>query len=135
MKKANPLQMLRAAANQKAQQLAACKFSIYDKFLLACVTMVQVQAAHASSGGGGAFTLPGFANLGCTIMKWLTGELSMYIFFIIIIVTLLVGMFAKMDWAKILGVIVLFGLLKGVVTLFANSGFMSSVLPTNCIAT
>lgn len=135
MKHSNPLHMLRNAAKQKAQQLAACKFTVQDRFLFACVAMLQAQAAHASSGGGGGFTLPGFANLGCTIMKWLTGELSMYIFFIIIIVTLLVGMFAKMDWAKILGVIVLFGLLKGVVTLFANSGFMSSVLPTNCIAT
>ncbi len=108
------------------------KLTAQDKYLIAFFAMLQVQAAHASGGGG--FTLPGFASLGCTIMQWLTGELSMYIFFIVIIVTLLVGFFAKMDWAKILGVIVLFGLLKGVVTLFQSTGFMRSVLPTNCIA-
>lgn len=105
------------------------QFSSADKMLVAFFALLQAQSAHAQG-----FSLPGFSQLGCTIMQWLTGELSMYIFFIVVIVTLLVGFFAKMDWAKILGVIVLFGLLKGVVTLFASSGFMRSALPTNCIS-
>jgi len=109
--------------------LKTLNFSTSDKVLVAFFTLLQAQSAHAQG-----FTLPGFSQLGCTIMQWLTGELSMYIFFIVVIVTLLVGFFAKMDWAKILGVIVLFGLLKGVVTLFASSGFMRSALPTNCIS-
>lgn len=106
------------------------KSTAEDKFLVATLILLQTQAAHASTGGG--FSLPGFKQLGCTVLQWLTGELSMYIFFVVVVVTLLVGFFAKMDWSKILGVIVLFGLLKGVVTLFASSGFVRG-MDASCI--
>lgn len=67
-----------------------------------------------------SFSLPGFSELACTVIGWLKGELAVMIFFVVVVVTLLVGFFAKMDWVKILGVIVLYGLLQGSVSLFAT---------------
>lgn len=96
----------------------ALKPSSIDKAILSLFCMLATTAAHAQSAGG--FTLPGFKELGCKVILWLTSELSIMIFFIVVIVTLIVGFFAKMDWTKILGVIVLLGLLKGTAMLFAG---------------
>lgn len=68
----------------------------------------------------GSFTLPGFSELACTVIDWLRGELAILIFFVVVVVSLIVGFFAKMDWVKILSVIVLFGLLQGSVNLFST---------------
>lgn len=67
-----------------------------------------------------SFTLPGFSELACTVINWLKGELAVIVFFVVVVVTLLVGFFAKMDWVKVLSVIVLFGLLQGSVSLFST---------------
>lgn len=111
----------------KNHQLAQRLLQAKEKMLLAAIAMSVASTAHAQSGGG--FSLPGFATIGCKIIGWLTGELSVMIFFIVVIVTLLIGFFAKMDWTKILSVVVLFGLIKGVTTIF--SGFLTSSL--SCI--
>lgn len=87
--------------------------SISEKIIITFLLMMAEQHAIA-------FTAPGLTTLGCEVLKWMTSELSIIIFFIIIVVTLLVGFFAKMDWTKILGVIVLFGLMKGAGTMFGS---------------
>jgi type IV secretory pathway VirB2 component (pilin) len=94
-------------------------------FLALCANQASAQ------GTSGPFNLPGFSTLGCKVISWLTGELSVMIFFIVVVVTLLVGFFAKMDWTKVLGVIVMFGLLKGAASLFKD--FVNTSI--SCIAT
>lgn len=111
-------------------RLKSLTSAAHEKYLLASIALLAGESAHA--GGGGGFSLPGFASLGCKIIQWLTGELSVYIFFIVVVCTLLIGFFAKMDWTKILGVIVLMGLLKGLVSLMTGTGFIT--LPTGCMA-
>jgi type IV secretory pathway VirB2 component (pilin) len=107
----------------------------YERAIVAILCAMASQTASAqttttTTTGGGDFSLPGFSDLGCKVINWLTGELSVMIFFIIVIVTLLVGFFAKMDWTKILGVIVFFGLLQGATKLF--SGFITTSI--SCLA-
>lgn len=77
-----------------------------------------------------AFSLPGITTLGCDLLGWMRGDLAVMIFFIIVVTTLLIGFFAKMDWTKILGVIVLFGLMQGATKLFG--GFMATSI--SCLA-
>jgi type IV secretory pathway VirB2 component (pilin) len=113
---------------EKLKRIAA---SQYERAIVAILCAMASQTASAqATGSGGGFTLPGFSDLGCKVISWLTGELSVMIFFIIVIVTLLVGFFAKMDWTKILGVIVFFGLLQGATKLF--SGFITTSI--SCLA-
>lgn len=109
-------------ALSKLRQLAAKQ---NEKAILATIALLTSQSASAAG-----FSLPGFADLGCKVISWMTGELSIMIFFIVVIVTLLVGFFAKMDWTKILGVIVLFGLLQGATSLF--SGYITTSI--SCLA-
>lgn len=75
-------------------------------------------AAFAQSSGG--FNSLGLGTLACTIIDWLTGELAIIVFFIVGIATFLVGMMMKMDWAKIVALIVMFGLLQGFTGLFGT---------------
>lgn len=110
---------------KKHNQLKQILVAQHEKAIVAMLCAMTSQSAQAAD-----FTLPGFADLGCKIISWLTGELSVMIFFIIVIVTLLVGFFAKMDWTKILGVIVFFGLLQGATKLF--SGFITTSI--SCLA-
>lgn len=104
-------------------KLRTVALTAHEKILIAATLSLLTQSSMA-------FSLPGFSDLGCAMITWITGELSVLIFFIVVVITLLVGFFAKMDWTKILGIIVLFGLMKGSATLF--SGFIT--LPAACIA-
>jgi type IV secretory pathway VirB2 component (pilin) len=60
--------------------------------------------------------------VGCDILNWMKGELAVIIFLIVAVVTIVVGMFARMDWSKILGAVVLYGILQGLATILLSSG-------------
>jgi type IV secretory pathway VirB2 component (pilin) len=61
------------------------------------------------------FDLPVVTQIGCALVEWMTGPLAVVIFLIVTIGTLVVGIFAKMDWTKILTVIIIFGIIQGLV--------------------
>lgn len=60
-----------------------------------------------------AFTLPMISGFGCEIVNWMKGELAIIIFLVVAVSTIIIGMFAKMDWTKILSIVILFGILQG----------------------
>lgn len=92
---------------------------------LAALMMLIAADAKAASAGTG-FGLTALNDFVCKVIEWLRGDLAVMIFFIVVIVTVVVGLFAKMDWTKILSVIILFGLLQGLTSVF--QGFISTTL-------
>jgi len=78
--------------------------------------LVAPMVSHA------AFSLPVVTGVGCDILNWMKGELAVIIFLIVAVVTIVVGMFARMDWSKILGAVVLYGILQGLATILLSSG-------------
>jgi type IV secretory pathway VirB2 component (pilin) len=61
------------------------------------------------------FDLPIVTQIGCALVDWMTGPLAIVIFLVVVIGTLVVGIFAKMDWTRILTVIIIFGVIQGLV--------------------
>lgn len=82
--------------------------------------------ATAGSAHAGTFSLPSLTSFVCTLLEWMTGELALGVFLIVVVITFVIGFFAKMDWTKILAVIVLYGILQGLANLF--SGFLNGSL-------
>lgn len=72
-----------------------------------------------------AVDLPFVSGIGCTIVQYLKGPMAVVIFMIVLVATLVVGMISKMDWGKIIGVVVIFGMLQGLTALLMNSGYIN----------
>lgn len=90
---------------------------IYEKLMVMLILAASSSIASAQST---TFSVPGLKALACSIIKWMTGELAVIIFFVVGVATLLVGMMMKMDWAKIVALIVMFGLVQGFLGLFGS---------------
>ena len=52
---------------------------------------------------------------------------------LVVVVTIVVGMFAKMDWSKILSVLILFGILMGLGKILASAVEGGTVKMPSCI--
>lgn len=98
--------------------------AVRNKYLYACTTALMAQQAHAAD-----FGVDGFKELGCDVIAWMMGDLATIIFFIVVILTIVVGFFAKMDWSKILSIIILMGILKGVPTMLEGTTAFSTTCP------
>ena len=61
------------------------------------------------------FDLPLVSKIGCALVEWMTGPLAVVVFLIVVISTLVIGIFAKMDWTRILTVIIIYGIIQGLV--------------------
>ncbi len=85
-----------------------------------------VPEAHAQAGGGG-FSVPFISEFGCSIVAWMKGPLAILIFIIVCVATLVIGMIAKMDWARIIQVCVLFGIVIAIGSILSNSSYIQSV--------
>lgn len=81
---------------------------------------VMVPAVSFAAG----FTLPFVTGIGCDILNWMKGELAIIVFLVVTVTTIVIGMFARMDWAKILSIVVLYGVIQGLVGLLASTGYM-----------
>lgn len=69
-----------------------------------------------------AFDIPFISGFACDAIKYMTGPLAVIVFLVVAVVTLIVGLMAKMDWAKMLAVVIVFGLIQGLVALLKSSG-------------
>lgn len=78
-----------------------------------------------------AMSIPFIDGIGCNVANWLKGPLAILVFVIVFIVTLVVGMFAKMDWGKIISVVVIYGLIQGFVGFMLSSG---GIMLPGCLA-
>ncbi len=83
---------------------------------VAALILLMPAVSHAAG-----FSLPFISGIGCDIVKWMKGELAVMIFVIVAIGTFLVGLFAKMDWTKILSIVIIYGLLQGLVGILLST--------------
>ena len=72
-------------------------------------------------------TVPFVQDLGCSVVQWLKGPLAILIFVLVCVVTLVIGMITKMDWARIISVCVIFGILISLGSILANSSYVQNV--------
>lgn len=80
-------------------------------------------AAHAQSTG---FQVPFISEFGCSVVQYLKGPLAILIFILVCVATLVIGMITKMDWARIITVCVLFGIVISIGAILGNSSYVQS---------
>lgn len=91
-----------------------------------------MSAARAAEGEINSELLGTF---GCSIYNFLTGPLAVWAFILVVVGTLLVGLVAKIDFSKIIVVIVIFALIQGIGTWVMGVDSIASKLgTTNCLA-
>jgi type IV secretory pathway VirB2 component (pilin) len=78
-------------------------------------------AAHAAT-----IQIPFIQDFGCSIVQWLKGPLAILIFILVCVATLVIGMITKMDWARIISVCVIFGILISLGAILGNSSVMQN---------
>jgi len=90
--------------------------------LLLALLMLMPTAAHAQT-----FQVPFIEQFGCQVVRWMKGPLAILIFVIVVIATLVIGMIAKMDWARIITITVIFGILIGLGGILGNNGYIQNL--------
>jgi type IV secretory pathway VirB2 component (pilin) len=93
------------------------------------VLIALTPAAHAQSGG--SFDLPLINTVGCAVIKWMSGPLAIVIFLMVTVATFVIGIFAKMDWTRILSVVIIYGILQGIISGALNLGVINP--PAGCL--
>lgn len=78
--------------------------------------------AHAQS-----IQVPFIQEFGCSVVQWLKGPLAILIFILVCVATLVIGMITKMDWARIITVCVIFGILISIGAILGNSSYIQNV--------
>ncbi|WP_291518845.1 hypothetical protein [Acidovorax sp.] len=74
---------------------------------------VMASNALAQAGGKGKLDLPILGEFGCSLLDFFTGSLAIWAFVLIAAGTLLIGMIARIDFAKLLSVVVIFAVIQG----------------------
>jgi type IV secretory pathway VirB2 component (pilin) len=72
-----------------------------------------------------AINLPIIDGVGCDVVNWMKGPLAILVFLIVAVATFVIGLFAKMDWTKILTVVIIYGILQGLAGLLLSNGAIS----------
>lgn len=92
-------------------------------FLLLLAFLVFAPSpAHAQS-----IQVPFIQEFGCSVVQWLKGPLAILIFILVCVATLVIGMITKMDWARIITVCVIFGILISIGAILGNSSYIQNV--------
>ena len=74
-----------------------------------------------------AINVPFVSGFGCSIVQWLRGPLAILVFILVVIVTLVVGMISRMDWGRIIAVVVIFGVLVSLPSILTSSSYISNL--------
>lgn len=90
--------------------------------LLLAVLVFAPSPAHAQS-----IQVPFIQEFGCSVVQWLKGPLAILIFILVCVATLVIGMITKMDWARIITVCVIFGILISIGAILGNSSYIQNV--------
>ena len=61
------------------------------------------------------------------MVQWLKGPLAILIFILVCVATFVIGMITKMDWARIITVCVIFGVLISLGAILGNSSYIQNV--------
>ena len=87
-------------------------------------------AGTASAQSGGALDTQMLGNFGCAIYNFLTGPLAIWAFILVLVGTLLVGLIAKIDFSKIIVVVVVFALIQAIGTYVMGMDSVASKIGT-----
>jgi type IV secretory pathway VirB2 component (pilin) len=90
--------------------------------LVLALAMFTPGLAHAQG-----IQIPFIQDFGCSIVQWLKGPLAILIFILVCVATLVIGMITKMDWARIISVCVIFGILISIGAILSNSSYIQNV--------
>jgi type IV secretory pathway VirB2 component (pilin) len=90
--------------------------------LLLVLFALAPSLAHAAD-----IQVPFIQDFGCSIVQWLKGPLAILIFVLVCVATLVIGMITKMDWARIITVCVLFGVVIGLGSILSSSNYIQNV--------
>lgn len=90
--------------------------------LLIALSLLAPTPAHAQS-----IQVPFIQEFGCSVVQWLKGPLAILIFILVCVATLVIGMITKMDWARIITVCVIFGIVISVGAILGNSSYIQNV--------
>jgi len=71
--------------------------------------------------------VPFITDFGCSVVQWLKGPLAILIFVLGAVVTLVFGMITKMDWARIITLTVLFGVVIGLGSILSSSSYIQNI--------
>ena len=115
------------------KSVASIKSSKFNKFAAASTALYGglMQAARAAEGEINSELLGTF---GCSIYTFLTGPLAVWAFILVVVGTLLIGLVAKIDFSKIIVVIVIFALIQGIGTWVMGVDSVASKLgTTSCL--
>jgi len=116
----------KTAAKLNGIQLNDHQRQIGRLLAIGLATVTASTAAHALS-------LPFLNNIGCQIYNFLVGELAIWAFILIAAGTLLLGLVAKIDFSKLLGAVIIFGILQGLAGLLVSTS--PSLQATSCLST
>jgi type IV secretory pathway VirB2 component (pilin) len=95
--------------------------------LLVMVALLAIVALMPTSAHAQQIQVPFIQEFGCSVVQWLKGPLAILIFILVCVATLVIGMITKMDWARIITVCVLFGLVVSSGAVLASSSFVQNV--------
>jgi len=74
-----------------------------------------------------AIQVPFIQDFGCSVVQWLRGPLAVLIFIVVCVVVLVFGMIARMDWAHIITVCIIFGVVLGLGSILASSDYINNI--------
>jgi type IV secretory pathway VirB2 component (pilin) len=83
------------------------------KPILALALILGASSSFAQASN--TFQMTGLESFVCTLIEWMSGRFAVLVFFVMTVLILIVGMFANMDWTKIIYLVVIFGIIQGVV--------------------
>lgn len=99
--------------------------AIAGLMLLLAFLVLAPTAAHAQSAT--SISVPFITEFGCSIVQYLKGPLAILIFILVCVATLVIGMITKMDWARIITVCVIFGIVISIGAILGNSSYIQNV--------
>lgn len=117
--------MIEYISHQERQRRALAAARAFTAIVM--IGFAAVAQAQSSSGGVGT-TQSFISGFGCTLYKFFIGELAIWTFIGVVAATLLIGIIAKVDFAKLISVVVIFGILQGLGAFFANYAKIGSAL-------
>ena len=101
----------------KLQNTDQLKPYIAPQTYVLALLLLMPAVSYAATG----FSLPFITGIGCDVVKWMKGELAVIVFLLVAVATFVVGLFAKMDWTKILSIVVIYGILQGMVSILLST--------------
>lgn len=102
-------------------------FSKTNKARIVASTLGLLAAAEAQAQTIDSSML---GNFGCSIYSFLTGPLAIWAFILVVVGTLVIGLIAKVDFAKIIVVVVVFALIQAIGTYMMSVPSIASKLGT-----